>query len=101
MAALGYIVPNQDVAVESMGIFAGLLAGVGDPIVVVGGAHLVWIAILQWPANPKDEDGRMLLQDRRLALLAREVGIRVENVVGWAKLHYLGMIGKPDSIQLR
>ena len=56
MAALGDRVPHQDVAVEPVRLFAGLLAGIGDPVVVVGGAHLVRIAILQRPADADDED---------------------------------------------
>jgi hypothetical protein len=36
VAALRDMVPDQDVAVESMRVAQSLLAGVGDPVVVVG-----------------------------------------------------------------
>ena len=46
MAPPGNRVPYQDVAIQSMRVFAGLIVGVGDPVVVIGGAHLVRIAVL-------------------------------------------------------
>ena len=63
VAALGDGVPHQDVAVQPVRGLSGFLAGVGDPVVVVGGAHLVRIAVLQWPADADNEDGRIFLQD--------------------------------------
>jgi len=41
MAALGHRVPDQDVAIQAVCVFAGLILRVGDPVVVIGGAHLV------------------------------------------------------------
>ena len=49
-------VPHEDVAIEAMRILAGFEAGIGDPVVVVCGAHLVRVAVFQWPADADDED---------------------------------------------
>src|ERR1039457_969013 len=82
MAALGDGVPNQDVAVESVHGAALGRMGFGDPIVVIGGAHFVGIAIGQSPSDADDEDGGMLLQDGGFALFAGEIGIEVEDLFG-------------------
>ena len=82
MAALGDMVPDQDVAVQAVSVAQSLPAGVGDPVIVVGGAHLVWVAIFQRPADADDEDGGIFLQDHGLAALARKVGIHCQQFFG-------------------
>ena len=86
VAAVGDVVPDEDVAVESVGIFAGFVAGVGNPVVVIGGAHLVRVSIAQGPADADDEDGGIFLEDGGFALLAGKVGIHVEEFLGVEEL---------------
>src|SRR6266567_6213060 len=57
MAALRDVVPDQDVAVESVRVARSLLAGVSDPVVVIGGTILVRQAVEQRPADTDDEHG--------------------------------------------
>ncbi len=52
MAAPGNGIPHQDVAVQTMRVFASLVARIGSPIVVIRSAHLMLIAILEWPTDP-------------------------------------------------
>src|SRR5208283_5577582 len=73
VTAPGNGVPREDVPVEAMHGAPILRAGLRDPVIVVGGAHLVREPILERPADPDQEHRWMLLQDRGLALLAREV----------------------------
>src|ERR1039458_9676098 len=100
MAAPGDWVPDQDVAVESMhGAALGRL-GFGDPIVVIGGAHFVGIAIGESPSNTDDEDGGVLLQDGGLALFAGEIGIEVEDLFGVQEGELLGEVGIARVLEL-
>ena len=101
MAPLGNGVPDQDVAVQPMRVFAGLIVSIGNPVVVIGGAHFVRITVLQRPANSDNENRRILLQHRGLALLAWQVGIHIENFLGVQELQLLGQIGIAKIFQLR
>jgi hypothetical protein len=57
----GDVVPDQNVAVQAMRVAVRLTAGIGNPIVVVGGAHFVRIAVFQWPTDANNEDGGIFL----------------------------------------
>ena len=83
-------VPDEDVAVQPVHRAPVRRDGLGRPVVVVGGAQLVRVAVGERPADPVDEDRRMLLQDRRLALLARQVGVGREDVLGVEELELVG-----------
>jgi len=67
---MGDGVPDQDVAVDPVHRPAVVGDRRGHPVVVVGGAHLVGVAVVERPADPDDEDRGDLLEDRGLALLA-------------------------------
>jgi hypothetical protein len=67
--------------------------GLGDPVVVVGGAHLVGVAVLEGPADAVDEDRGVVLEDRGLALLAGLVGEAVEDLLGVEEGELLGQVG--------
>ena len=83
-------VPDEDVAVQT--VHRAPVGGdrLGRPVVVVSRAQLVRVAVGERPADPVDEDRRGLLEDRRLALLAREVGIGREDVLGVQKRQLVG-----------
>ena len=70
-----------------------LLAGVGDPVVVVGGANFVRKAVFQCPADADNKDGRIFLQDGGLAPLAGQVGIHGEKFFGVKECEFLGQAG--------
>src|ERR1035438_9907853 len=93
MAAAGDGIPNQDVAVESVHGAALGRVSFGDPIVVIGGAHFVGIAIGERPSNADDEDGGILLQDGGFALFAGEIGIQIEDLFGVQEGELLGEVG--------
>lgn len=59
-----------------------LVTCIGHPVVIIGGAHLVRIAIFQGPTDADNEDRRILLQNLRFALLARQIGVHLENLLG-------------------
>ena len=93
VAALGDVVPDQDVAVESMSVAQGLLARVGDPVVIIGGAILMREAVFQRPADADNKDGRILLEDDGLAAFAREIGVHREEFFGVEEGEFFGKIG--------
>src|SRR5438270_12956655 len=80
MPALSDVVPHQNVAVQAVSVTMGLVAGVGDPVIVIGSAHLVRIAVFQGPADPDNEKRRILLQNYGLAALARQVRIHSQQL---------------------
>jgi arabinose-5-phosphate isomerase len=100
VAALGDVVPDQDVAVQSVSVAMSLLAGVGDPVVVVGGAIFMREAVFQWPADADNKDGRIFLQDDGLAALAGQVGIHGEKFFGVKECEFLGQAGIARGAQL-
>src|SRR5581483_7939327 len=100
VAALGDVVPDENVAVQAVRVFPGLIVGVGDPVIVVGGAHLVRVAVFQRPADPNNKDGRIFLEHLGLALLARQVGIHVENFFGVQEGELFGKIGITGIVEL-
>jgi hypothetical protein len=101
VATLGHRIPHEDVAVQAMRGFAHFLAGVGDPVVVVGGAHLVGIAVFQWSAGADDEDGGTFLKNRRLALLPGQVRIQIEKFLRLQEDEFLGKARITRVLELR
>ena len=100
MTALGDVVPDQDVAIQAVGIAMGLLAGVGDPVVVVGGAHLVRDSRLSAASRcPMMKMRGIFLQDHGLALLARQVGIHVEKFFGVKEREFFRQVGIAGILQ--
>src|SRR5689334_21275304 len=95
------MVPHEDVAIQTMGVASGLIMSVGDPIIVIGSAHFVWISILQQPANANNKDGGMVLENARLTLLARKVRVHLENVFSVEELKLLRKIGIAKIFELR
>jgi hypothetical protein len=93
VAALRNVVPDQDVAVQSVSIAEGLFAGVGDPVVVIGGAILVRESVFERPADANDKDGGILLQDDGLTAFARKIGIHGEQFFGVKESEFLGQVG--------
>src|ERR1017187_6686968 len=100
MAALGDGVPDQDVAVESMHGAAFGRVGFGDPIVVIGGAHFVGIAIGESPSDTDNKDSGILLQDGGFALFAGEIGIEIEDLFGVQESELLGEVGIARVLEL-
>src|ERR1039458_9076228 len=100
MAAPGDGVPDQDVAVESMHGAAFGRVGFGDPIVVIGGAHFVGIAIGESPSDTDNKDSGILLQDGGFALFAGEIGIEVEDLFGVQESELLGEVGIARVLEL-
>src|ERR1022692_4776691 len=82
VAALCDMVPDQDVAIQAVHLPAIRRHSGRDPVVVIRRAHFVRIAVGERPANAGDEDGGARLQDSRLALLARQVRIHVQQIFG-------------------
>ena len=93
VAALGDVVPDQNVAVETVGIAVGLIASVGNPVVVVGGAHFMRVAVFEWPADTDDEDGRVFLENHSFPAFARQVGIHGEQLFGVQERKLFWQIG--------
>ena len=72
MSSLCDGIPNEDIAVKAVhrpAVFAGCL---GYPVIIVSGPHLVWVAVLEHPADAVDEDGGVFLEDLILPLLSSE-----------------------------
>ena len=101
MATLRDRVPDQDVAVQAVHRPPVGCDGGGYPVVVVGRPQLVRIPVLERPADADDEDGRDLLQDERLALLAGQVGIAPEEILGMEEGDLLRQIGIAARAELR
>ncbi len=93
MAALGYGVPDEDVTVQAVGVLAGCGARVGYPVVVVGGAHFVWVAVLEDPADADDEHCGVELEHFFLSLLSGQVGEAVEDIFGVDECKLIGQVG--------
>src|ERR1039457_3222500 len=100
MAAPGDVVPNQNVAVESVHAAALWRVGFGDSIVVIGGAHFMGIAIGQSPSDTDNKDCGILLQDGGLALFAGELGIEIEDLFGVQESELLGEVGIARVLEL-
>src|SRR5450755_243970 len=93
MPPVRYRVPHQNVAIQPMHHVAILGDRRRDPVVVVGCPHLMRIAVAQHPSNADDEHRRILLQDCRLPLFARQFGIHVEYFLGMQERDLLRQIG--------
>jgi len=76
------VIPDQDVAVHAVRFLVRLIASIGNPIVVVGGAHLMQEAVFQRPSDTNNKDDRMLLQNRALTLFPWEIGIHRQDFFG-------------------
>ena len=48
-------IPHQDITVKSMVLLAIFDDGLGDPVVVIGSAHFVGVAVFQRPADADNE----------------------------------------------
>jgi hypothetical protein len=57
VAAPRDVIPDQNVAIQAVVSLAIEMLGFRNPIVVIGGAHFVRIAVVEWMANADDEDG--------------------------------------------
>src|SRR5512146_3464530 len=100
MAAARNRVPHQDVAVQAVHGAAVLGASLGNPVVIVGRAILVWVAVRQRPADANDEDGGIFLQHLGLALLARQVGVHVQDFLGVQERELLRQVGVLAGLEL-
>jgi hypothetical protein len=63
------------------------------PIVVVGGPHFVWVAVLEDRADADDENGGVFLHDCRLSLLTRQVEVFVKYFFGVDEGQLVGEVG--------
>ena len=86
-------VPDEDVAVEPVHRAPVLGRGLGHPVVVVGGAQLVRVAVGERPADAVDEDRRVVLEERGLPLLAGQVRVHLEDLLGVEERRALPEIG--------
>ena len=87
------MVPHQDVAVQAVSVAMGLVAGVGNPVVVVGGAHFMRVAVFQGPADADDKESRVFLQNHGFAALPREVGIHRQQFFRMQEREFFRQIG--------
>ena len=84
--ALQHRIPYKDVAVKS-----GLaILGNSRPVVVVGGASVVLLAVGKLAADANDEHSSILLADGVLALLGAEVWIHGQQILAVYKVDILG-----------
>ena len=77
--------------------------GLGYPVIVIGGSHLMRIAVLQNPTDTIDKHRRVLLKDRCFALFAGQVGISGstklgENVIAGGQVGLVGHIEIGDRV---
>ena len=93
------MVIDEDVAVQTVHELAVFFDRWCHPVVVIRCAHLVRIAIIQNPANTINKDGSILLDDLRLAILARQIGILREDFLGVDKMQFLRQRRKPRILQ--
>lgn len=55
VTAVRDVIPDQDVAVEAVSVAVGFVAGVGDPVIVIGGSHLVGVLVFQGPTDSDNQ----------------------------------------------
>jgi hypothetical protein len=82
MAAPGHRVQHEDISVQSMRETAVRRAYLARPVVVVRRAQLVRKPVGERPSDAVDEERRVFLQCGRLAVLPRQVGVALEELLG-------------------
>ena len=93
-------VPNKNITVKTMHRSTVFGDCFRDPVIVVRRPHLVGIAVLQRPADPVDEDRALLLEDLRLPLLPRQVGVSFQNLLRVQERQLVGQVRILVGLQL-
>ena len=88
MPTPGDRIPDQDVPVETVHRSSAGVRCLGDPVVVIGSPVLVRVAVGQHITDADDEDRRVVLEDRGLALLAGQIGERIGDLLGVEELQF-------------